>query len=408
MLSTHGYFDPVPKLGQTDTGGQVVYVLELSKAISRLGIPVDIYTRWFDKQRKQTEPAPGHEHVRIVRIPAGPWEFVAKEQIYELLPELTENMLHFMKKEGLRYDLYHGHYVDAGMVTVEVAAATRSPSFFTAHSLGAWKREQMGGDTEVMEEKYNFSQRIREEMRIFQAVNAQTVTSIVQREKLNELYGLPTDNVAVIPPGVNIHIYKPPDKEDPGPRELPEKYIYCLSRIDANKGHDMLLRAFHRLSSMQPDVHLVIGGGSPDPKPREIEVFNMMKALTEELGIVDKVKLVGYVPDEKMVPYYQHSLFFVMPSLFEPFGMTTQEAMACGKTVIASKYGGIRNIIDHGTTGMLIDPKNSEEFADVMRRLVTDAPLRKSIGRQASLMIREEYSWERMAERHLDYYSEYL
>ncbi len=51
MLSTHGYFDPIPLLGETDTGGQVLYVLELSKALARKGIKVDIYTRWFDHNR---------------------------------------------------------------------------------------------------------------------------------------------------------------------------------------------------------------------------------------------------------------------------------------------------------------------------------------------------------------------
>ena len=61
MLSTHGYFDPVPKLGRTDTGGQVVYVLELAKAIALKGIKVDIFTRWFDKSQLQLDPVPAFQ-----------------------------------------------------------------------------------------------------------------------------------------------------------------------------------------------------------------------------------------------------------------------------------------------------------------------------------------------------------
>ena len=75
LLSTHGYFDPVPVLGRTDTGGQVVYVLEMAKAMARHGIKVDIFTRWFEKEKLQADPVPGHPKVRVVRIPAGDWEF---------------------------------------------------------------------------------------------------------------------------------------------------------------------------------------------------------------------------------------------------------------------------------------------------------------------------------------------
>ena len=162
MLSTHGYFDPVPQLGRTDTGGQVVYVLWLAKSLSGRKIKIDIYTRWFDRSKSRIEPVQGYPDVRVVRIPAGPLEFIAKEEIYDILPELTENMIRFIQEKNLYYDLFHGHYVDAGIVTVEVAKAFGKADFFTAHSLGAWKREQMAGDAEEMEKKYKFSHRISE------------------------------------------------------------------------------------------------------------------------------------------------------------------------------------------------------------------------------------------------------
>ena len=81
MLSTHGYFAPVPQLGKTDTGGQVVYVLQLAKALSTHKIKVDIYTRWFDPSKRQFDPLPDYPNVRVIRIPAGSWEFLPKEDI---------------------------------------------------------------------------------------------------------------------------------------------------------------------------------------------------------------------------------------------------------------------------------------------------------------------------------------
>ncbi|HPI86548.1 MAG TPA: glycosyltransferase [Bacteroidales bacterium] len=409
MLSTHGYFDPIPLLGETDTGGQVLYVLELSKALARRGIKVDIYTRWFDRNRSQIELLPGYPDVRVIRIPAGPWEFVIKEKIYSLLPELTENLAAFLRENRLDYDLFHGHYVDAGIVTVDLARIFGKPAFFTAHSLGAWKRERMDGDPEQMELEFNFNHRIEEEKRIYRTLPGHTVTSRLQLDKLRELYGYEEDNVEIIPPGVNIHKFKPLNPgEPPKKTNLPEKYIFCLSRVDSNKGYDLLLNAFGKVCQKMDDVYLVTGGGSSNPQPREKEVIDMMLRIMKEKGIENKVIFVGHVEEHLMVPYYQNAQFFVMPSIFEPFGMTTQEAMASGIPVIASKFGGINTVLTHEKDGLLIDPKNEDEFAGAMIRLLEETAFRKQLGQKASALIRQNYSWEAMAEKHLHFYKKYV
>jgi mannosylfructose-phosphate synthase len=328
---------------------------------------VDIFTRWFDQSKPQIDPVPGCADVRIVRIPAGPWEFIPKEKIYEVLPELARNMIGFIREQDLNYDLYHGHYVDAGIVTLNVAGEFDRSAFFTAHSLGAWKREQMGGDPVAMEKKYNFEHRISEELRIFKQVKAQTVTTKVQEEKLEQLYGFTSDNVAVISPGVDVHSFRPPKAgQEKVKTDLPDRYVFCLSRIDANKGHDLLLQAFDMVRKKMPDVHLVIGGGSPKPQGTELEVRTAMERIIAERDMRDQVHIVGYVPDELIVPHYQQEELFALPSLFEPFGMTALEAMACGRPVVASKFGGIRNVITSGENGLLVDPQNAEEFAGAM------------------------------------------
>ncbi len=410
MLSTHGYFDPVPQLGQTDTGGQVVYVLELAKALRRRGIKVDIFTRWFDKNRKQIDPVPGFQDLNVIRIPAGPWEFIPKEQIYPVLPELAQNMINFIKDNGLEYDLYHGHYVDAGIVMLDVAKHFDKPSFFTAHSLGAWKKERMAdeGRPEELEKKYNFSLRIKEETRIFNSATAHTVTSDVQLQKLRELYDYHKDNVAVIPPGVDIQRFHPPKPNTPRPRGVPDKYIFCLSRIDTNKGHKELLLAFDIVRKFDNEVYLVIGGGSPNPGPREKEVLATIHKIIEEKNLSHRVLMLGYVPDEQLPLLYQHSQFFVLPSKFEPFGMTSQEAMACGKAVVASKFGGVRQVVEDWKTGVLIDPSDSEEFAQAMVKLLKNPEIREQIGHNARKLIEEHYSWDAMARKHLEFYQKYL
>ncbi|MBN3035015.1 MAG: glycosyltransferase [Bacteroidales bacterium] len=407
MLSTHGYFDPVPQLGRTDTGGQVVYVLELAKALSLQGVKVDIYTRWFEPEKRQVDPVPGHPGVRVIRIPAGGWEFISKESIYPVLPELAFNMMEFIGKNGLNYDLFHGHYVDAGIVSLEVASALSKPVFFTAHSLGAWKRDQMGGNAAEMEEKYNFSHRINEEMRIFRSVNGQTLTSKVQLGKMKKLYPFDAPNIGIIPPGVDIHRFRPLKEGEQETCDLPSPYIFNLSRIDENKGHDLLLEAFALFRKEHAGVHLVIGGGSPRPKAIEEKVFHNIHRIIESRHLKNSVHVIGYVPDEKLVTYYRQGIFFVLPSLFEPLGMTAQEAMACGQAVVASKFGGISNVITHRKDGFLVNASDPDEFAGVMSHLIKEPLSRQQAGQNAARLAREEYSWEAIAGKFLDFYSKF-
>ena len=408
MLSTHGYFDAVPTLGRTDTGGQVVYVLELAKALGKMGIKVDIYTRWFDENDQQINPVPDNPNVRVIKIRAGEWGFVPKEFIYDLLPELADNMIKFIQENDLDYDLYNGHYVDAGIVALDVAKRMNKPCYFTPHSLGAWKQDQMGGDPDEMEKKFNFKLRNSEEMRLFKAVNGLSLTTQVQYEKLKELYNYDANNIDIIAPGVDIYRYRIPTEEDLKiDTKTPDKYVFCLSRIDTNKGHDLLLNAFALIKDKVKDVDLVIGGGSPNPKARELGVFAKMDEIIEKNNMQDRVYKIGYVADEMMGPLYQQSQLFVLPSLFEPFGMTTQEAMACGKAVIASKFGGIRNVITNGKDGMLIDAANPQEFADALTELLTDDEKRNKMGLAARKLIEEEFSWKAIADKFLDFYQKY-
>jgi glycosyltransferase involved in cell wall biosynthesis len=109
-----------------------------------------------------------------------------------------------------------------------------------------------------------------------------------------------------------------------------------------------------------------------------------------------------------MRPYYQQAELFVMPSLFEPFGMTSQEAMACGTPVVASKFGGIRNTIKNAYNGYLVDPSNPAEFAQAMIALLQDDQKRMEVGKNAYKVIMEEYSWEAIARRHIEFYTKFI
>jgi mannosylfructose-phosphate synthase len=408
MLSTHGYFDPVPALGKTDTGGQVLYVLQLARALTGLGYQTDIFTRWFDRSKKQINPLPDCPDVRVIRIPAGGWTFIPKEFIYPVLDELAENMIRFMVERKLNYDLFHGHYVDAGIVGLQVARRFSKSFFFTAHSLGAWKKLRVGGNEKKQDAIFNFSHRIGEERRIFGQATAQTITSREEGEKIEELYDFNSPRIEYIPPGVDIDMFSPLGEgceESRTGQKLPAPYIFVVSRISRAKGHDLLLEAFSRVLDRLPDLHLVIAGGTADPDREEIEVIAGMKSIIKRKRMEKNVHLIGGIPHDELPPYFRQASLFVLPARYEPFGMTALEAMACGVPAVVTEYSGIReNLVDEKDC-LVIDPFEPDRYADSIVRLIRDKKLAGSLVKNGLATVRSTFSWEAIARRHLEFYN---
>lgn len=411
MLSTHGYFDPVPELGKTDTGGQVLYVLQLARALTELGVETDIYTRWFDRSKEQVESLPGCSGARVIRIPAGDWEFIPKERIYGVLDELAANMVAYIRDNRLDYDIFHGHYVDAGIVCLDVAGAFSKPAFFTAHSLGAWKRERIGGDPEEMDRTFNFTKRVREELRIFKSVAAQSVTSTEEIEKIEELYDFKSSQMEFIPPGVDVHEFRPlkdGEEEEETRIHLPAEYVFMVSRIAQPKGHDLLLPAFARLSDRFPDLHLVIAGGSASPDEEEREIFAYIDKFIAENGLSGSVHPVGGIAHEDLPPYFRSARLFVLPARYEPFGMTALEAMSCGTPAVISRFAGIEENLSSGEDCLLVDPNDSEEFAGNLDAVLSDEKFAAGLAKKGRETVLERFSWEAIAARYIEFYEKHI
>jgi mannosylfructose-phosphate synthase len=405
-LSVHGYFDPEPILGRTDTGGQVTYVLELAKHLAKLGIEVDIFTRQFEGRSRI---APVNDHVRVVRLPCGPDEFIRKEDMFPYWDEFVGNMLDFLRDEGLAYQVLHGHYWDGGYVAMNVSEKLDQPFFYTAHSLGAWKREQMGGDPEEMERQFKFKERIHWENIIFRKAIAHTVTTEDGKETYKRLYDFETPDMDVIPPGVDVERFRPlADGEEEMDLVTPDRYIFALSRIDSNKGHVELLRAFSYVRETQPGVHLVIGGGSKNPKQQELDVIKSFREVVDELELNDQVIFTGYISDEQLATYYRKADLFVLPSKYEPFGMTTLEAMSCGTPVVATRFGGIRKNLHHEHDALLVDPSDEREFAAAMVRVLSDPEFSRKLGENGYRTVHERFSWASIARTTLAFYKRYV
>ena len=406
MLTLHGYVSKTPTLGKTDTGGQVTYVLELSKALAKKGIKVDIYTRKF-QSRKTIEQV--GRNVRIIRIPCNGKRFIRKESLFPYLNTFMNNMDKFIKKEGLYYDIFHSHYWDAGYVAMKLTDRLGRPFVHTFHSLGAWKKEHMGGNPTEMEQRFRFKERIKHEKQIFKKTRAIVMTSPDMIYSSKKFYNYTGKNHIIIPAGVNLERFHPLKKNEKEKKiDVPQNYIFWVGRFDTNKGLDNLLRGFAEVVMKAKDLFLVIGGGSKDPKPQEKSLRKELKRIIKKYELRNRVFFTRHIKDKDMASYYRKAKFFVLPSKFEPFGMTAAEAMACGTPLIVSKRAGIRRYLKNGENCLVVNASNRKDLGWAFRVLNKNTTFRKKIARNGLKVAKDKFSWTYIADKSLGYYNKLL
>ncbi|MFX1450922.1 MAG: glycosyltransferase [Promethearchaeota archaeon] len=423
MISHHGYFAGVPQLGKVDTGGQVVFVLELSKYLHEVcGVKVTIFTRLFYEEgspihEKELEPV--SEGVKIVRIADNMSQqgFIRKEELYPYLPESAKNIVKWIN-ENEKIDIVHSHYVDGGILGEKVSRKLNLPWAHNSHSLGRVKRDafikEMTNKEEIqkIDEHFNFDLRFKNEEMIYEKCHQIFAESLDEKTKLLKYYGKKYDKkVAIIPPGVNTEVWHPASvKRDKHPLNKlfsvkDHRYIFSVSRIDPRKGLDLLIEAVPLLrEKIKEDIKIVIGGGSK--KGKKLKGYE--KTLHELASKIDPKKefiyLTGYIPDEDILDYYNGSEVFILPARWELFGITMLEAMACEKPVVVTKFGGPASIIEDGYNGLLVDPTNKRELASKIIEVLNDIEKADNLGKNALKTIIAKYSWLHVAEEYYNFY----
>jgi glycosyltransferase involved in cell wall biosynthesis len=165
------------------------------------------------------------------------------------------------------------------------------------------------------------------------------------------------------------------------------QYVLHVGTLQPRKNLARLIAAWSSVCGAFPDVDLVLAGrpgwGGQD-----------LRDLARRAGVVDRVRLAGYVPRAVLAGLYSGALALVHPSLYEGFGLTVLEAMACGTPVAAARRSSIPEVV--GDAGLLFDPLDSDAIATAVRQLLSDQGLRASLAR-AGLARAAAFTWDRCA-----------
>lgn len=401
MISTHGYVAAEPELGKPDTGGQVVYVLELSKCLARLGYAVDIVTRRFEKQPRQEEV---DSRCRILRFPCGGKDFIPKETLCEHIPELVDNARQHIRGRRIRYNYIVSHYWDAGLAGQALAEEFRIPHIHVPHSLGAWKRDNMDGDPEALEREYNFRRRVRDEKRVYDECDAVIATTPPQRDILvRSEYDVPSEKVFVVPPGYDETRFFPVSIASRDALRSEYGYegriILALGRIAHNKGYDLLVRAMRAVFERVEDAKLVLAVGASNPTEQEQKDVEELKSIARELGILDRVIFRDYIEDEELPDYYRLASVFALSSRYEPFGMTAVEAMACGTPTVVTTEGGLWEQVVWGLEALSANPFDPDAFGHAICFILQQPRLADQLARYGSQKARARFTWMGIAQQ---------
>lgn len=361
-------FDPI--------GGMQNHAAELTRALDRRGVIQTVVTT-----RPPTAPLferfGDHSHVIRLGLPVRRFRQLYGLQACVIVPILAS-----------RADLVHVHLgEDLAVLPIGLAAARlhRLPLVLTVHTslrhtltvsdLRSAALKTLGGRIEKWGER--------------SAEAVLTVAPRLARRLVAE--GIRPDRVHACPPGVDAALFEGPF-EDPFPRIGAPRVLF-VGRLAPQKGVRNLVEAAALLEDPSAQVLLVGDGSERRSLEREIR----------RLGVEERVHLLGFVPHKRVPAVLAHADLLVLPSLYEELGTILLEAMWAGLPIVASKTGGIPDVITDGVNGMLVPPGEPQALAGAIDRVLAEPRLADRLSQAAQERARD-YDWNVLAERVLDIY----
>ena len=206
------------------------------------------------------------------------------------------------------------------------------------------------------------------------------------RQDVHRFFGVPLAQIDVVYPGVDA-IYRPLSPADVAAfrerQDLADRFILHVGTLQPRKNIPTLIEAFAQAAP--PDVLLVLVGGKG-------WLFDDIFSRVQTLGLQERVRFTGYVPDEDLPLWYNAASVLAFPSLYEGFGMPVVEAMACGTPVIAANGSSLPEVV--GEAGLLFDPQNVSELADRLTAVLHNPNLAATM-RTKGLIQAQQFSWEK-------------
>ena len=340
---------PLGKRGEAKVGRMNVYLMNLAAALADIDNDIDIFTRKHDLNDPVIVKI--SEKIRIIHLDAGPI-MDDNNDLYNFMDEFTNNIIKFNSLEQIKYNIIHSHYWLSGPVANVLSDKWEIPNVITFHTLSAIK---LKASSSIVEH----DKRYEVEKDSMSKVDSIIVSTKSELEDIRKLYGILDEKIKVIPPGVNLELFRPMNKIE-SKKSLglyDNNVILYVGRIDPIKGLYTLLDSVFNLNDSY-NIKLIIVGGELNKSQDLINLQNYT-ADKNKSHIVD---FVGIVDQSNLPIYYNAADLFLLTSYYESFGLSVLESLSCGTPAIVSNVGGLSNLIDNGVNGYLVNDISPKSF----------------------------------------------
>lgn len=310
-----------------------------------------------------------------------------------------------MNAEAIDADVVHCHTWYAHFAGIVAKLCYGVPLVITTHSLEPlrpWKREQLGNG-------YEASSWI--EKTAIEMADALIAVSEETKEDVLKHFNVDEEKVKVIYNGINLQEYvttSETDTLDEYKIDKTKPYVLFVGRITRQKG---IIHLVNAIKHIDPETQIVLCAGAPDTKEigEEMEsAVNEVQKKRKNVIWIDKM-----VTKKEIIQLYSHAAVFCCPSIYEPFGIINIEAMACDTAVVASAVGGIKEVVVHNETGLLIpveqqtsapfEPVNPDKFAkdlaEGVNKLIQNPELRTSMAKKGRERVEQYFDWIAIAKQ---------
>jgi len=390
MLSIHS--SPIGDLGTRDTGGMSVYVREMAKELGKKGHHIDIFTQ--HNVGKHDPVIHLYDNVRLVHLSGETRGNIAKSSLYEVLPQLFNELESFRIKENIAYDIIHSHYWLSGVLGLKLQSFWNTHHLITYHTIGAVKN--LTCPTENASEL-----RLENEKKLAKLCDQIVLPTQKEKEYLIQYYNAPVDKIRIVPCGVNLELFKPLDKTSARRGlsfSINDLIILYVGRYTPIKGLDRLFKAFRNLAHLS-HLRLVLVGGDGEHSP----MLRQLQSKAKALHIENRLMFAGRVDQKTLPEYYSAADVLVVPSYYESFGLVALEALACGTPVVTTSVGAMEDIVKEGVTGYVAKDTDPQHFAGRIETILlkqqqnglSPSEIRSSVA---------EFTWSRSASLLLEAY----
>jgi glycosyltransferase involved in cell wall biosynthesis len=359
---------------------------ELSRSLASKGHRVTVYARkGRDARPDKAELEPG---VQIELIGPGDKHASNESQLLAQVPAFSQPLHEQWRHE--RPDVVHALRWTSGLAALAAARDLHIPVVQSFDSLGVAERRHHVLPVSVGTE------RIRLEPAIGRSVNAVVAGSSDEESDLTR-FGVPRRSIKVVPCGVDTDEFSP---EGPVADRTGRPRLVTVADLQE---HDALATLLQALSKV-PGAELVVAGGPPRAKLRGDMAYRRLAKVAESLDVTGRVLFAGEVGRSALPPLLRSADLLVNVSEYDPTGMVSVQAMACGTPVIATAVGGQVDAVVDGTTGILVAPGRPALLAQRIRQLLAHPMLLEAFSVAAADRARSRYSWDRIAHETLAVY----